>query len=98
MTSPTERFSNRVASYVAARPRYPVAVIDFLAARCDLTPQTVVADSGSGTGIFTQLLLAAGCRVFAVEPNAAMCAAAEEALGGVLGCESASFATGSGAG
>ena len=83
MSSPTERFSNRVASYVAARPRYPVAVIDFLAARCDLTPQTVVADVGSGTGIFTQLLLAAGCQVFAVEPNAAMRAAAEEALDGV---------------
>jgi SAM-dependent methyltransferase len=37
---------------------------------------------GSGTGIFSRLLLAAGAEVWAVEPNAAMRAAAETTLGG----------------
>jgi hypothetical protein len=48
MTSSTERFSNRVASYVAVRPCYPVAVIDFLAARCDLMPQTAEGATWAG--------------------------------------------------
>ena len=41
-----------------------------------------VADIGAGTGIFSRLLLEAGAEVYAVEPNPAMRAAAEEALGG----------------
>jgi SAM-dependent methyltransferase len=41
----------------------------------------VVADIGSGTGISTELFLRAGHRVFAVEPNDAMRAKAEELLG-----------------
>lgn len=36
-----------------------------------------MADVGSGTGIFTRLLLAAGAKVYAVEPNDAMRQAAE---------------------
>lgn len=81
MTNSTERFSNRVATYVQARPSYPPEALDLLAERCGLTPQAVVADIGSGTGILTRLLLERGATVFAVEPNAAMRAAAEEALG-----------------
>jgi SAM-dependent methyltransferase len=41
-----------------------------------------VADLGSGTGILSRLLLESGARVFGVEPNAAMRAAAEGALVG----------------
>jgi len=37
-----------------------------------LGPQTRVADVGSGTGIFTRLLMDAGLRVNAIEPNAQM--------------------------
>jgi SAM-dependent methyltransferase len=40
-----------------------------------------VADVGSGTGIFTRLLLGTGAKVFAVEPNDAMRNAAETELG-----------------
>jgi len=40
-----------------------------------------VADVGSGTGIFTRLLLGTGAKVFAVEPNDAMRNAAEAELG-----------------
>jgi SAM-dependent methyltransferase len=85
MTNPTERFSNRVDTYVRARPSYPPEVLDLLVERCGLTPPVVVADVGSGTGILTRLLLERGAAVFAVEPNAAMRAAAESALGGYPG-------------
>ncbi|MGE0641967.1 MAG: class I SAM-dependent methyltransferase [Thermoanaerobaculia bacterium] len=76
------RFTGRVADYVRARPGYPPALLDFLADRGAIFPGAIVADVGSGTGLFTELLLAAGVRVHAVEPNAEMRAAAEARLGG----------------
>jgi SAM-dependent methyltransferase len=79
---PTMRFSDRVDDYVRHRPGYPVALIDHLRARALLRPLSVVADVGAGTGISTQLFLDAGCHVHAVEPNAAMRAAAERRLSG----------------
>lgn len=88
MTSPTERFSNRVDTYVRARPSYPPEALDLLVERCGLGPQAVVADVGSGTGILTRLLLERGAHVFAVEPNAAMRAAAEAALSSEAGFKS----------
>lgn len=85
VTNPTERFSNRVDTYVRARPSYPPEVLDLLVERCGLTSQAVVADVGSGTGILTRLLLERGATVFAVEPNTAMRAAAEGTLGNFPG-------------
>jgi SAM-dependent methyltransferase len=76
----SERFSTRVEAYARHRPSYPAGAIELLAARCGLVRGAVVADLGSGTGILTQLLLERGAEVFAVEPNAAMRAAAEAAL------------------
>jgi SAM-dependent methyltransferase len=81
MTDPTQRFTGRVESYVKYRPSYPRAVLDLLAAECDLTSGSVVADVGSGTGILSILFLENGNRVFGVEPNPEMRAAAEELLG-----------------
>ena len=81
ITRPTERFSSRVGNYARYRPSYPQPAIDLLAARCGLSPTAVVADVGSGTGILSELLLARGAQVFAVEPNDGMRAAAEERLG-----------------
>ena len=78
---PTSRFSDRVADYVRSRPGYPEAVLEALRREVGLAEDTVVADVGSGTGISADLFLRAGCTVFAVEPNAAMRAAAEERLG-----------------
>lgn len=77
---PTERFSDRVADYVRYRPGYPPELLECLRRNCGLTPQWVVADVGSGTGLLTKLFLENGNRVFAVEPNAAMRAAGEEFL------------------
>lgn len=85
MTDPTTRFSSRVADYVRARPSYPAAALDVLVAAHGMVPGTVVADLGSGTGIFSALLLERGCRVHAVEPNGAMRAAAEAAMGDLPG-------------
>lgn len=76
----TKRFSDRVAHYIAYRPGYPAALIDHLAARAGLSTGSTAADIGSGTGIFTALLLSRGLRVFAVEPNREMREAAERLL------------------
>ena len=53
-----------------------------------LHPGSVIADIGSGTGISTQLLLSAGCEVYAVEPNREMREAAERILQGQAGFHS----------
>ena len=77
----TSRFSDRVADYVRYRPDYPTEVIDLLRKRGGLAAGARVADIGSGTGIFSRLLLDAGAEVFAVEPNDGMREAAEARLG-----------------
>jgi SAM-dependent methyltransferase len=77
---PTERFSNRADDYRRYRPGYPVAVIDLMRDACGLKTGAAVADIGSGTGIFTKLLLEGGFDVTAVEPNDPMRLAAEEDL------------------
>jgi SAM-dependent methyltransferase len=81
-TEPTKRFTERVANYAAYRPKYPAAVVEFMRAELGLSASSVVADVGAGTGIWTEMLLRAGCRtVFAVEPNDAMRVEAENSLG-----------------
>ncbi|MGN6637886.1 MAG: class I SAM-dependent methyltransferase [Mucilaginibacter sp.] len=77
---PTKRFTNRVTNYVKYRPGYPKAVVDHLAKCVHLTTGTVIADVGSGTGIFSKLLLERDFTVFAVEPNEAMRSEAEQQL------------------
>lgn len=80
MSDTVERFSNRVANYVKYRPDYPREIIGYLQTNCGLTSDSVIADVGCGTGISTKMFLENGNRVFGVEPNAAMRAAAEEYL------------------
>lgn len=84
---PTRRFTDRVEDYVRFRPGYPDAVLDVLAAGCGLAPGATVADLGAGTGQLTRLLVARGCRVYAVEPNDAMRAALAKAFGRVRSVE-----------
>ncbi|PXW27650.1 class I SAM-dependent methyltransferase [Paraburkholderia caballeronis] len=78
----TRRFSDRVADYVKYRPTYPREVVTFVHAECAVAPGAPVADIGAGTGISARLFLDAGHPVFAVEPNAAMRAAADAWLAG----------------
>jgi SAM-dependent methyltransferase len=77
---PTRRFKGRAELYARHRPGYPGAVVALLEDECGLAPKSVVADLGSGTGILAGMLLARGCRVFGVEPNAEMRAEGERAL------------------
>jgi SAM-dependent methyltransferase len=81
MTETTQRFSKRVEDYVRYRPGYPAELVPRLLDTAGLDAGAVVADIGSGTGIFTRLLLQQGLKVYAIEPNTPMRAAAEAALG-----------------
>jgi ubiquinone/menaquinone biosynthesis C-methylase UbiE len=71
-TDSKARFTTRVESYRKFRPGYPAAVVELLARECGLSAGDTVADVAAGTGILTELFLAAGYSVVAVEPNAAM--------------------------
>ncbi len=82
MSNPTERFSDRADNYAKFRPGYPPDIFPALRDAGVLAEKGVIADVGSGTGIFSALLLDAGYSVTAVEPNAAMRAFPERALGG----------------
>lgn len=76
---PTERFSDRAEDYARCRPSYPEPALDAmleglsaLAAPARLN----AVDIAAGTGILSRLLADRGVAVTAVEPNAAMRAAA----------------------
>ena len=85
-----ERFSSRVSDYVKYRPSYPGALCAFLSRELGVHEGAVVADIGSGTGIFARPLLEAGCVVHCVEPNREMREAAERLLGAMSGFRSVS--------
>lgn len=77
---PTQRFSSRVEHYARYRPRYPRELLELLAREVRFNRASVIADVGSGTGMLTEMLLEHGNEVLAVEPNAEMRGAAEQAL------------------
>lgn len=78
----TQRFSDRVDDYVRYRPTYPVEAVECLRDDFGLRPEHVIADVGSGTGIWSELLVRGGNEVIGVEPNGPMRAAAERMLAG----------------
>lgn len=80
MSNTVERFSNRVENYIKYRPTYPPEILDVFRSDMVLTAGSVVADVGSGPGIFTRLFLENGNITFGVEPNDAMRSAAESIL------------------
>jgi ubiquinone/menaquinone biosynthesis C-methylase UbiE len=75
-----ERFSDRVENYVKYRPGYPPGVLELFRREMNLRQDSIVADIGAGTGISSKMFLENGNRVFGVEPNQAMRAAAENFL------------------
>jgi SAM-dependent methyltransferase len=77
---PTQRFSDRVEHYARYRPDYPPEVLSLLQGETGLTPHSIIADLGSGTGISSLLFLRHSNSVYGVEPNAAMRQAAERLL------------------
>jgi SAM-dependent methyltransferase len=75
------RFSNRAENYARYRTSYPEAVVSFLEKTFNLINDQWIADIGSGTGLFTELLLKRGYNVVGIEPNEQMRIAAELRLG-----------------
>lgn len=76
----TERFTDTVKSYCAARPGYPIDVLELLIKECGLIKDNVIADIGSGTGLLSRLFLDYGNTVYGVEPNLAMRQAGKDYL------------------
>ena len=62
-------FTGKAALYKKFRPSYPKELLDYLYSKIGFTEESVIADVGAGTGIFTRLLLERGSKVYAVEPN-----------------------------
>ncbi|HEX5168487.1 MAG TPA: class I SAM-dependent methyltransferase [Cyclobacteriaceae bacterium] len=75
--SPITRFSNVVEDYIRYRPGYPEEIISVLNDEINLTPRSVIADVGSGTGKSSKLFLSNNNVVYGIEPNDAMRNAAE---------------------
>lgn len=75
------KFTGKAGVYSKYRPCYPEDYIDYLITINSLGTGSVVADIGSGTGIFSRQLLDRGLAVFAVEPNADMRHEAGQLLG-----------------
>ncbi len=74
----TNKFDSKGNVYSKARPSYPDALFSFLLCERVINIETVSADIGSGTGIFTIALSQFVNSVFAVEPNNDMRFIAEE--------------------
>ena len=75
-----ERFAGKADIYKKFRPTYPKEFIDYLYSDIGFTDKSVIADIGSGTGIFSRLLLEQGSFVYCVEPNEDMRRVAEQDL------------------
>lgn len=82
----TGRFSGRAGDYAIGRPAYAEALLQYLYSEQGLSPESVIADIGSGTGKFARQLLDRGSFLFCVEPNADMRSAAARELGGFERC------------
>ena len=76
----TEKFTGKADVYAKYRPGYPAELFEHLYQKYSLNASSVIADIGSGTGIFTRELLKSGMKVKAVEPNAVMRLMAEKQL------------------
>lgn len=75
-------FDDVASIYEKYRPSYPEEYLNYLISKCNLNKNSVVADIGAGTGIFTKQLLDKNLKVIAVEPNDKMRKVLEEKLNG----------------
>src|SRR5438874_3927518 len=75
-----QRFNQRVADYVRARPGYPRELIPLLREKIALRDDWTIGDIGSGTGISAVPFLKNGNPVIGIEPNASMRDAAQQFL------------------
>jgi len=75
-----EKFTGKAGIYGKFRPSYPSGLIDYLYSEVGFGADSVIADIGAGTGIFSGLMLERGSAVTCVEPNRDMLSAAKRAL------------------
>jgi len=76
----TENFTEKADIYAKYRPHYPIEYINYLFSANKLKEDQIVADIGSGTGIFSLQMLEKGLNVMGVEPNDDMRKLAEQSL------------------
>jgi ubiquinone/menaquinone biosynthesis C-methylase UbiE len=80
--SNTERFTGRAEVYSRYRQRYSNAeILPLLEAWCSLQSDWLIADIGAGTGMLSEVFLANGNPVIAVEPNSEMRASCAQLVG-----------------
>ena len=63
----TNRFDGKGEIYAKARAKYAAVLFDFLKNDLKAVADSIFADIGSSTGIFTEQLLNCGYKVFAIE-------------------------------
>jgi SAM-dependent methyltransferase len=85
MMDTIQRFSTKADYYARYRPDFAPEAITAIFELTALSPDAVIADVGSGTGILTRHFIERGTRVYAVEPNDEMRAYAEATLGSYPG-------------
>lgn len=73
-------FTTKVSDYAVSRPSYAAEAVDRILSGM-LKKGDLIADVGSGTGIFSKEFLLHGYEVFGVEPNDAMRLEAEKVYG-----------------
>jgi SAM-dependent methyltransferase len=74
-------FDDVAAAYDAVRPSYPGELVEAACEAGALDGRSAVLEIGCGTGKLTELLVARGLRVRAVEPGANLVAAARKRIG-----------------
>lgn len=76
----TEVFTEKADIYSKYRPGYSKELIQYLYSRIGMGINSLIADIGSGTGMFCKWLLDRGSTVYAIEPNTSMRLTAEKNL------------------
>lgn len=76
----SKRFDGRSDLYVKYRPGYPKSALDYITQKIGICSDSVVADVGAGTGIFSASVCKISKTVYSVEPNAEMMAKAKQSL------------------
>jgi len=80
MSSSINAFTDKADLYSKYRPGYAPDFIRYLYSNIGFNTESCIADIGSGTGIFSRLLLEQNSTVHAVEPNCSMRVVAEQDL------------------
>ena len=76
-------FERMAADYATARPAYPAAVFELLTSEGVIGPDFEVLEVGAGAGLATRDLVAAGSKVVALEPGAALACLLAQTVPGV---------------